>query len=71
MGDYFDLVADTFGLARPPRISRSEAERLIAEPGLSFMRESRRLQNRRMVEELRLKLNYPSVETLLNSVKRG
>ncbi len=70
MGDYFDAVADTFGLARPPRVSRREAERLIAEPGLSFMRESRRLQNRRMVEELRLKLNYPSVETLLSSLTR-
>jgi nucleoside-diphosphate-sugar epimerase len=71
MGDYFDLVADTFGIARAPRVSRAEAERVIGEPGLSFMRESRRLQNRRMVEELRLKLNYPSVEFLLRSLKPG
>jgi nucleoside-diphosphate-sugar epimerase len=70
MGDYFDLVADRFDMARPPRVSRAEAEHLIAEPGLSFMRESRRLQNRRMAEELRLRLIYPSVETLLNSLKR-
>jgi nucleoside-diphosphate-sugar epimerase len=70
MGDYFDLVAQAFGLERPPRVSRAEAERLIAEPGLSFMRESRRLHNRRMIEELRLKLNYPTVEFLLNRLKR-
>ena len=25
MGDYFDLVADRFGLARPPRLARVDA----------------------------------------------
>jgi len=48
MGDYFDLVADQFGLPHPPRISREAAERKIAESTLSFMRESRRLANHRL-----------------------
>ena len=65
MGDYFDLVAQCFGLQKPPRVSRLEAEASIAEPGLSFMRESRRLQNRRMLKELRLRLKYPSVDLFL------
>ena len=30
MGDYFDLVADRFALARPPRVSRSEASALLS-----------------------------------------
>ncbi len=61
MGDYFDLVADRYGLPRPPRVSREEAGRCI-EPGLlSFMGESRRLSNRRIKRELRLKLRYPTV----------
>lgn len=61
MGDYFDLVADQFGLPHPPRISREAAEREIPESTLSFMRESRRLANRRMKKELRVRLRYPSV----------
>ena len=61
MGDYFDLVADQFGLPHPPRISRETAEREIPESMLSFMRESRRLANWRLKKELRVKLRYPSV----------
>ena len=48
MGDYFDLVADSFGLPPPPRISREEAEQQRTGDLLSFMRESRRLSNRRL-----------------------
>lgn len=59
MGDYFDAVADSFRLARPPRVSREEAARQIDPGMLSFMSESRRLDNRRMKRELRLRLRYP------------
>jgi nucleoside-diphosphate-sugar epimerase len=61
MGDWFDLVADRLGLPRPPRVSRSEAERKIPAPMLSFMGESRRLDNRRMKAMLGVKLRYPTV----------
>lgn len=62
MGDYFDLVADCFGLPRPRRVTRAEADRCIPSELLSFMRESRRLSNRRIKQELRLKLRYPTVQ---------
>jgi nucleoside-diphosphate-sugar epimerase len=61
MGDYFDLVADRHGLNRPPRVTRSEAERVIPGNLLSFIRESRRLTNQRIKRELRFRLRYPSV----------
>jgi nucleoside-diphosphate-sugar epimerase len=61
MGDYFDLVARSFDLPLPPRVSRREAESLVSETLMSFMRESRRLSNRRMRQELRVRLRYPSV----------
>lgn len=61
MGDYFDLVADQFGLPHPPRISWEAASREIPETMLSFMRESRRLANGRLKQELRVRLRYPSV----------
>ena len=61
MGEYFDLVADSFGLPRAPRISRSEAEQRLSAVQLSFMSESRRLDNRRIRHELRAQLRYPQV----------
>jgi nucleoside-diphosphate-sugar epimerase len=61
MGDYFDLVADLHGLPRPPRLSRDEAAAQLSAMQMSFMGESRRLDNRRLKRELRLKLRYPSV----------
>jgi nucleoside-diphosphate-sugar epimerase len=61
MGDYFDLLADHFGLPRPPRVSRSEAAGRLSPVTLSFMCESRRLRNERMKTELRLRLAYPTV----------
>ncbi|HZR03709.1 MAG TPA: NAD-dependent epimerase/dehydratase family protein, partial [Burkholderiales bacterium] len=61
MGAYFDLVADRLGLPRPPRLSMEEARGQLSEASLSFMRESRRLDNGRIRRELRLRLRYPSV----------
>ncbi len=63
MGDYFDLAADLADLPRPPRISRDDASRTMSPMAYSFMSESRRLDNRRMKRELRLRLRYPTVHT--------
>ncbi len=65
MGEYFDLVADHFGLPHPPRIPRAEAQGRISPGMLSFMRESRRLTNTRMKSELHLNLHYPTVSDAL------
>jgi len=69
IGDYFDLVADRFGLPRPVRISYDEARRQIPENQLSFMQESRRLANRRMKRELQVRLHYPMVADGLNAAR--
>ena len=61
MGDYFDLAADIAGLPRPPRIARADAAAVLSPLQLSFMSESRRLDNARLKRELRLKLRYPTV----------
>jgi len=62
MAEYFDRVADAFGLPRPPRISRDEAARRLSPMQMSFMRESRRIGNRRIKKELKLRLAYPTVD---------
>lgn len=61
MGDYFDLAADLYGLPRPPRVRRDAAQATLPLVLLSFMSESRRLDNTRMKRELRLRLRYPQV----------
>ena len=61
MGDYFDLVADAFGLLRPPRLPRAEVAARVPPMLLSFMSESRRLDNSRMKRELRARLQFATV----------
>lgn len=65
LGDYLDQVADRLGLPRPPRHSRAELTRTLSEVRMSFMRESRRLDTRRLKRELRVRLQWPTVAAFL------
>lgn len=65
LGDYLDQVADRLGLPRPPRHSRAELVRTLSEVRMSFMRESRRLDTRRLKRELRVRLQWPTVADFL------
>jgi nucleoside-diphosphate-sugar epimerase len=60
MGEHFDAVADAFGLPRATRLARDAMRAAVSEMQWSFMAESRRLNNRRMKRELRLRLGYPT-----------
>ncbi len=66
MGDYFDAVADAYRLAKPPRLSKVELEQQLSPVQLSFMSESRRIGNHRLKQELRLKLQYPTIQDTLS-----
>lgn len=68
MGDYFDMVADHFGLPRSPRIPRAEAQKVLSPALLSFLNESRVLDDTRLKTELRARLRYPDVETFLRTL---
>ncbi len=65
MGEYFDAVADARGLPRPPRLPRAELEKVVSPMLLSFMSESRRLDNGRLKQELGMRLRYPTVADFL------
>lgn len=69
MAQYFDLVADTFGLPHPPRLPRTELAKQVSPMLLSFMSESRQLQNQRMKQELGVRLLYPTVSDALGKIK--
>ena len=61
MTDYFNRVADAAGLPRPAQIPLDEARTRLSAGMLSYLAESKRLDNRRMREELALALRYPDL----------
>jgi nucleoside-diphosphate-sugar epimerase len=68
MGDYLDLAAHIYGLPAPLRISRDQAQASgLSAMALSFMAESRLLDNTRLLGELGVLLRYPDVERGLKS----
>ncbi|WP_269532831.1 SDR family oxidoreductase [Chitinimonas sp. BJYL2] len=68
MGEWFDRVADAAGLPRPPRLDRDTLRAQVSPMLWSFMRESRRLRNTRMKQELRLRLQHPTPERVLGGL---
>lgn len=61
MAEYFRAVADRAGLPRPPEIPLAEAGERLSAGLLSYLAESRRLDNRKMLRELGVTLAYPSL----------
>ncbi len=70
MTEYFNRVADALGLPRPPMVSRAEAARFLSPEMLSYLDESRRIDNRRIREELGIELLYPSLQAGLEACTR-
>jgi len=61
MSNYFKAVAAACGLPAPPEVSLAEAEKVMSEGMLSYLQESRRLDNSKLLRELRISLRYPSL----------
>ena len=68
MAAYFDAVADAHRMPRPPRLPRAQLEQEVSPMLLSFMSESRRLSNRRIKQELGVRLRYPTVMAMLSEI---
>ncbi len=67
MAEYFDAIAERAGLPAPPKIPMGEAAAKLSPGMLSYMRESRQLDNRKMLELLDVELRYPSLAEGLDS----
>ncbi|MGQ9659066.1 MAG: SDR family oxidoreductase [Thermochromatium sp.] len=61
MTEYFMQIAKAAGLPVPPLIGLAEASTHLSEGMMGYMRESRRLSNRRLREELGVDLRYPTL----------
>ncbi len=71
MRNYFDSVADLFDLPRPPMVSMADADGRLSAGLLSYLRESRRLDNRKMLSELGVTLRYPTLKLGLQASKQA
>jgi nucleoside-diphosphate-sugar epimerase len=67
MTDFFYRVADVLGIPRPPAITLEQARRQLGEGMLSYLAESKRIDNRRLREELGVVLMYPDLAAGLPS----
>ncbi len=68
MTDYFNQVADALGLSRPPQIDWAAAQTVLSAEMCSYLAESKRLDNRKMREELGIVPEYPDLATGLAAV---
>ncbi len=59
--EYFHAVADRLGLPRAPTAGLEEARKVLSQGLLSYLCESRRIDCRRMREELGVALRYPTL----------
>jgi nucleoside-diphosphate-sugar epimerase len=62
MTDYFFRVADAAGLPRPPTVTRAEAEQVLSQGMLSFLSDSRRMKNDKLLDQLGVCLQYPDLD---------
>ncbi|HEY9032706.1 MAG TPA: NAD-dependent epimerase/dehydratase family protein [Pseudomonadales bacterium] len=71
MYEYFIKVADAAGLPRPPAITLQQAQQQLSAGMLSYMAESRRIGNARLLRDFGIKLQYPDLDAGLQAKPRG
>ncbi len=59
---YYFAVADLLGLPRPRAVTMPEARRVMSKEMVSYLTDSKRVDNRKMREELGVTLLYPTLE---------
>lgn len=69
MTEYFNAVADYAGLPHPPQVSMAAAQTSMSAGMLSYLQESRRIRNDKLLTELGIRLQYPSLTAGLGMLK--
>lgn len=68
MTGYFNAIADLLDVPRPQQVSMAEADRVMNPMMLSYLKEARRMDNRKMIEQLGIVLQYPDLESGLKNI---
>jgi nucleoside-diphosphate-sugar epimerase len=71
MAQYFTDLAEALGYPIPERISLEKAREVLPAGMLSYLEESRRLDTTRLMEELKVELQYPDLASGIDSIKKG
>lgn len=69
MSHYFKSIANALDLPQPPEIDREQAQKKLSAGMLSYLKESRRIANKKLIEELQLTLQYPDLEAGLKNLE--
>jgi len=68
MAEYFKAIANAFHLPPPPEIDMAEAQRVLSQGMLSYLKESRRIKNDKLLGDLDITLRYPNLELGLKQI---
>jgi len=68
MYDYFTGVAKAMDLPLPPTISLADAQQQLSAGMLSYMAESRRISNKKLLKDFSLTLKYPNLQAGLIAI---
>ena len=68
MYDYFVGIAEAMNLPAPPAISLADAQHQLSEGMLSYMAESRRIDNHKLLKDFALVLQYPDLQAGLKNI---
>ncbi|MFK5895202.1 MAG: SDR family NAD(P)-dependent oxidoreductase [Pseudomonadota bacterium] len=66
MYDYFTRLATSYHLPTPPVIDMQQAQNQLSPGMLSYMQESRRINNQKLLKTFKIKLKYPSLSSFLS-----
>lgn len=73
MYEYFNAIAKALNLPAPPAISLAQAQQELSEGMLSYMAESRRISNKKLLQDFEMSLSYPTlkhgIEQIAESMK--
>ncbi len=69
MTHYFFRVAEALGLPHPPTVTLAQAAARVSPAMLSYLKESRRVSNRKMRRELGVELEFPNLQAGLHALK--
>ncbi|MFV9616173.1 MAG: SDR family oxidoreductase [Gammaproteobacteria bacterium] len=68
MYEYFTGIASVMNLPAPPTISLEEAQQQLSQGMLSYMAESRRINNKKLLEDFAIELLYPNLQAGLKHI---
>jgi len=69
MSQYFFAVADACGLARPPEVDLEQAQQQLSAGMLSYLSESRRMKNDKLLQKTAYEFKYPNLAAGLSGLE--